>query len=80
MGGVGKTQLAAEYAHRYMSDYELIWWVPADQISLVRSSLAGLTSRLGIEDTPGRVEDTVNAVREALRIGAPYRRAWRLCG
>lgn len=78
LGGVGKTQLAIEYAHRYASNYEVIWWIRADQTALVRSSLVGLAQRLGIAGVdPGRVEESVAAVLEALRRGEPHAR-WLL--
>jgi hypothetical protein len=47
LGGVGKTQLALEYAHRFGSDYELIWWVPADQPTSAAAALTALANRLG---------------------------------
>ena len=28
MGGVGKTQLAAEYAHEFADSYDQVWWIP----------------------------------------------------
>lgn len=78
LGGVGKTQLAVEYAYRDSENYEVVWWIPADQPPLIRSSLAALAPRLGLTGiAPGRQEDAVAAVLDALRRGEPYSR-WLL--
>ena len=78
MGGVGKTALAIEFAHRYRSDYDMVWWIRADQIALVRSSLAGLGQRLGLQAaSTSPIDVTVTSVLDALRQGEPYSR-WLL--
>jgi cellulose biosynthesis protein BcsQ len=75
LGGVGKTQVALEYAHRFAADYDVVWWISAEQPSTARSDLFELASVLGVarENTA----DTVRAVLEALRQGRPYQR-WLL--
>ncbi|MDN3353813.1 FxSxx-COOH system tetratricopeptide repeat protein [Actinomadura sp. DC4] len=78
MGGVGKTQLVTEYAYRYKSEYQLVWWVPADQPMLIRPSLAGLAPYLDLPPaTATGIGEAADAVLESLRKGDPYDR-WLL--
>ena len=61
LGGVGKTQLAIEYAHRFAADYNLIWWIDAEQPVLIPDQLISLGARLGvpIDGNPSDVVDRV---------------------
>jgi tetratricopeptide (TPR) repeat protein len=78
MAGVGKTQLAIEYAWRYRSEYDIVWWIRSDQIPLVRSSLAALAEPLGLQSAAASGIDIAAAsVLDALRRGTPYSR-WLL--
>lgn len=46
LGGVGKTQVALEYAHRFRADYDIIWWMDCGQPQYVDASLADLGQQL----------------------------------
>jgi MinD-like ATPase involved in chromosome partitioning or flagellar assembly len=46
LGGVGKTQVALEYLHRFKSDYDLIWWVECGQTQFIDVQLAELADQL----------------------------------
>ncbi|MDX3517389.1 FxSxx-COOH system tetratricopeptide repeat protein [Streptomyces scabiei] len=76
LGGVGKTQLALEYVHRFMADYDVVWWISAEHVDNVVDSLALLGSHIG---APGG-EDMALASQEAVQMlarGVPTTR-WLL--
>ncbi|WP_250213011.1 FxSxx-COOH system tetratricopeptide repeat protein [Acrocarpospora catenulata] len=78
LGGVGKTQLAVEYAWRYRAHYDLVAWISADQTRLVPAALAALAPALRLPSSAATgIPTTARAVRDALERGEPYRR-WLL--
>ncbi|MFD9467184.1 tetratricopeptide repeat protein, partial [Streptomyces sp. NPDC060027] len=46
LGGIGKSTLALQYAHRHRGDYSLIWWINAASSNEIETSLAGLAHAL----------------------------------
>ncbi|MEJ3748666.1 FxSxx-COOH system tetratricopeptide repeat protein [Actinomycetes bacterium KLBMP 9797] len=68
MGGVGKTQLVVEYVYRHIDQYDLIWWIAAEQPSSVLSSLTALADRLGLATTEDR-QQNARIVLDALAGG-----------
>ena len=66
MGGVGKTQVALEYAHRFKADYDLVWWVPSERANEISQALANLAARLRLP-VGDNVVEAADAALEALR-------------
>ena len=72
LGGVGKTQIALEYAHRFQADYDLVWWIPAERPQKASLALASLAARLGVQ-AGDNAADAAAAAVEWLRRGAAGR-------
>lgn len=50
MGGVGKTQLALEYAYRYAQSYSVIWWVSSESPSTMAADYSNLVIGLDLPE------------------------------
>ncbi|MDT0413345.1 MULTISPECIES: FxSxx-COOH system tetratricopeptide repeat protein [Streptomyces] len=71
MSGVGKTQLAAEYVYRFGSEYDVVWWISAENRGTYRRGLAELSTALGLR-TGDEYGERLRAALDALRRGDPY--------
>ena len=70
--GTGKTQLAAEYAYRYASAYDLVWWVPCADPGSAQGALTALGRRLGLPDlAPEMADGGHGEIFDRLRQGTP---------
>jgi hypothetical protein len=63
MGGVGKTQLALEYAYRYRTAYDVVAWLRADDENL-SSSLHDLGEMLGLQSEQSGADHARAVVQE----------------
>jgi MinD-like ATPase involved in chromosome partitioning or flagellar assembly/tetratricopeptide (TPR) repeat protein len=46
LSGLGKTQVALEYAHRFRLDYDVIWWMNCAQSQYIDASLVDLANEM----------------------------------
>jgi tetratricopeptide (TPR) repeat protein len=68
LGGVGKTQLANEYAYRHASDYDAVLWVRAEESTTLAADFAALAGELSVSEPDTRDQDAdVKAVLRWLR-------------
>ncbi|HEX7314388.1 MAG TPA: FxSxx-COOH system tetratricopeptide repeat protein [Pyrinomonadaceae bacterium] len=67
MGGIGKTQTAAEYAYRHRGEYRAVLWAKADGEDSLKSDFSALAARLNllVQDDTKR-DKAVSAVKRWL--------------
>ncbi len=78
LGGVGKTQLAIEYAYRHAvdaKDYDHVFWVRAEEPAQLSSDYAALAVQLGLVD---REAQDQTAMIEATRTWLESNGGWLL--
>jgi tetratricopeptide (TPR) repeat protein len=71
LGGIGKTQLAVEFAFRFANTYSLVWWVRAEEPAKLAADFAALASELELpeKDEPDE-RKIIAAVRDWLERSA----------
>ena len=68
LGGIGKTQLAVEYAYRNRADYDLVWWVRSEEPTTLAGDYASLAVKLDLPEKDATEQNViVEAVKEWLR-------------
>ncbi|MFC0003942.1 FxSxx-COOH system tetratricopeptide repeat protein [Micromonospora siamensis] len=67
MGGVGKTTLAIEYAHRFAGSYDLVWWINAEQPTLIGEQFTALGAEAGWISADVQTTNSAALVLQRLR-------------
>lgn len=62
MGGVGKTQLALQYAHQSAYIYDVILWIAADNIITIGQSFREAAQGLQLCQTSEEIQDSAAAI------------------
>src|SRR5215470_2414641 len=59
LGGIGKTQTALEYAYRYRAEYDAVFWVRADSVASLTSSLVELAHVLQLPERDEKDQEII---------------------
>ncbi len=61
LGGIGKTQLAIEYAYRYRADYQMVLWARADSREALVSGFTDIARLLDLPEKDAQNQDIIVA-------------------
>jgi tetratricopeptide (TPR) repeat protein len=75
MGGIGKTQTALEYAYRRHVEFDVVWWLRAEEPATLLADYAALAGALGLSEAGER---ELAAVAQAVRRWLEERARWLL--
>jgi len=75
LGGVGKTQLAVEYAYRHKSYYSVVWLVRSEDPATLTSNYADVAEELGL---PEKDSADCPATAQAVRSWLEHNPGWLL--
>lgn len=75
LGGIGKTQVAVEYAYRYRNHYDAVLWVQAGTPASFQASFLALASLL---DLPEKHLQEVKVINEAVKRWLQENQDWLL--
>lgn len=75
LGGVGKTQLAVEYAYRFYQDYQAVFWAHAESTETLISSYTEIASLLNL---PVKDSQEQTVIIQAVKMWLQNHRDWLL--
>jgi hypothetical protein len=75
LGGIGKTQIAVEYAYRHRQDYRAVFWLRAGSREDLLSSYVQLASVLNL---PEKDEQEQEVIVQAVKVWLQRHRDWLL--
>jgi len=67
LGGIGKTQMALEYLHRYRDDYEAVFWAKADSKERLITDLFGISDLVGLPEAKKQKQDQQRLIAALIR-------------
>jgi len=74
LGGVGKTQVALEYAYRYAFHYDIIWWINAETQQTMLEDIIQFVNRM----QPGRASSDHDDIMAAFNVWLDENKNWLL--